>query len=155
MSHCGRDRQAPKVQAEPSAPETGRNAMPSPRLLAVVVATAAVTLAPASALARHGGGGITKRGTCSRGSTSELKLRRENRRIETEFEVDQNRSGVRWHVTLRRNGSLAASTSATTRAPGGSFTVRRLLRNRAGADTVVARAKSPSGETCIARATIS
>ena len=42
---------------------------------------------------------------------------------------------MRWTVTLRRNGTLAASTKATTKAPSGSFTVRRRLTNGSGTDT--------------------
>ena len=60
-------------------------------------------------------------GACTKNSTAKLKLSREDGRIEVEFEVDQNRNGVPWKVTLRRNGSLVASTTATTHAPSGSF----------------------------------
>ncbi len=45
------------------------------------------------------------------------------------------------------------STKATTRSPSGSFSVRRLLADGAGRDVVSARAVSPSGEVCTARAT--
>jgi hypothetical protein len=119
-------------------------------LLAALTATAA-TLAPAAALAKDGD--ITRRGTCSDSSSAKLKLSDEDGRIETEFEVDQNRNGIRWKVTLRRNGRLVVSTHATTRGPSGSFEVRRLLANGSGADKVTARATSPSGEVCTARAT--
>jgi hypothetical protein len=109
-----------------------------------------VAVAPASALAKRGD--VRVSGTCSKSSSAKLKLSAQGSRIETEFEVDQNRNGVRWVVTLHRNGALAASTSARTKAPSGSFTVRRLLANGAGADVVTAKAVSPSGETCTARA---
>ena len=122
------------------------------RTAAVGLITAAAALAPASALAKDGD--VRNRGTCSKSSTAKLKLSPENGRIETEFEVDQNRSGVRWKVTLKRNGSVVASTRATTKAPSGSFTVRRLLTGTSGADTVTARAVSPAGEVCTARATL-
>ena len=72
--------------------------------------------------------------------------------VEIEFEVDQNRNGVPWNVTLRRNGALVASTTAVTRAPSGSFEVRRVISNAAGVDRVLAVATSPSGETCSAQA---
>ncbi len=123
------------------------------RILIPVLATTVAALAPAAALAKKNGD-VRVSGSCSKSSSAKLKLSPDNGRIETEFEVDQNRSGVRWKVTLRRNGSLAASTKATTRGASGSFTVRRMLANRAGRDTVTARATSPSGEVCTARASI-
>jgi hypothetical protein len=126
--------------------------MSTHRILLTGLASAAVALAPAPALAKRGD--VVKRATCSKGASVKLKLSPEDGRIETELEVDQNRNGVRWKVTLRRNGRLAASARATTRAPSGSFTVRRLLPDGAGADTVRARATSPSGEVCAVRATL-
>src|SRR3954451_11392725 len=108
------------------------------RTLAVATATAALAFVPATALAK--GGDVVKRGSCTKGSTYKLKLRADDGRIQTELEVDQNVAGVKWSVVLRRNGSVAASTSATTTAPSGSFSVRRLLTNGPGADTISARA---------------
>ena len=123
------------------------------RILTAAVVSAAAALSPAAALAKDGDIRVT--GKCSGPSSAKLKLSAEGKRIETELEVDQNRNGVRWQVTIRRNGVLAVSTKATTKAPSGSFTVRRLLRNASGADVVRARAVSPSGEVCTARATFS
>ena len=75
-------------------------------------------------------------------------------RLEVEFEVDQNRNGVTWQVQLRRNGKLAVNTSATTRAPSGSFEVERRLTDGSGSDTISARATSPTGQVCTASLTI-
>lgn len=122
------------------------------RIITISLVGAATALAPTTALAKDGD--VRTRGTCSKSSTAKLKLSPENSRIETEFEVDQNRSGVRWTVTLKRNGALAGKSRATTKAPSGSFSIRRLLTNGPGADTVTARAVSPSGEVCTARATL-
>lgn len=119
-------------------------------ILVAGLAGALMAIGPAAALAKDGD--VRVSGTCSKASSAKLKLSAENSRIETEFEVDQNRTGVRWTVTLRHNGRLVTSTKATTRAPSGSFSIRRLLANGAGADTVTARAVSPSGEICTARA---
>jgi hypothetical protein len=93
-------------------------------------------------------------GTCTGRSTAKLKVKPDDGRLETELEVDQNRNGVRWRVSLRRNGTVVASTRATTRAPSGSLQVERRLANRAGTDTISARAVSPSGEICTASVTI-
>jgi hypothetical protein len=92
-------------------------------------------------------------GTCTKESTSKLKLSNENGRIEVEFEVDQNRNGVRWIVVLSHNGARIARLVRTTRPPSGSFEERVLARNRSGDDVIRARATSRSGEVCTARAT--
>ena len=133
-------------------------------------------LAPAAALAKHGAddtpgtddkggqradagsGGDTKAkrvtGTCTGGATAKLKAKPDDGRLETEFEVDQNRNGVTWKVTIRRNGIRAVSTKATTRPPSGSFSVERRLANGSGADRISARATSPSGQVCTASVTV-
>ena len=94
-------------------------------------------------------GDVTKPGTCSKASTSKIKLRPDNGRIETEFEVDQNRVGKRWRVTLAHNGAAAFRGLRTTAAPSGSFSVRRMLVDSAGSDRLVATANAlQSGESC-------
>ena len=114
--------------------------------------SAGAALAVAPIASAKGGDGIRVRGVCTKSSTAKLKLSREDRRIEIEFEVDQNRNGVPWKVTLRRNGSLVASTIATTHAPSGSFSLRRVVSGTQA--TVVATATRSSGERCTARAAI-
>jgi hypothetical protein len=144
------------------------------RTIALGLAVAAVGLSPASALAKHGaddgaaqagddkGGQRDDRnrdehrvtGTCTDGSTVKLKAKPDDGRLEVEFEVDQNRDGVRWKVRARRNGKLVIRTSAVTQAPSGSFSVERKIANPAGRDRITARATSPSGEVCKAALTI-
>jgi len=109
---------------------------------------ALATGAPASAK----DGDIRVAGKCSGPSTAKLKLSEENGRIEVEFEVDQNRNGVRWNVVLKRNGGQVARLARVTKAPSGSFTARKLVTNGAGADVITATA-SRAGETCKAKAT--
>ena len=111
---------------------------------------AAALLAVPAASAKGGHPGVTVRGTCTKQSTSKLKVARDNGRIEVEFEVDQSRNGVPWKVTLRRNGTRVAVLKATTKAPSGSFEIRRLLADRPGADRISARATRASGEACTA-----
>jgi osmotically-inducible protein OsmY len=121
-----------------------------------VALVAAVLVAFAStAAAREGKGGnrIVKAGTCSASSHSKIKAKTDDGRIETEFEVDQNRIGKRWRVTLSLNGSNVFRGIKRTTAPSGSFEVRRLLAGATGS-RIVATARSLSGgETC--RASIS
>ena len=118
-----------------------------------VALCAAVGFVLATGPASAKDGDVLVRGTCSGASTSKLKLSEENGRIEVEFEVDQNRNGVRWNVTLRRGDARIARLVRTTRPPSGSFEARVVASNRAGADTFRARAASPAGEVCTARAT--
>ena len=107
---------------------------------------AMLALSPA-ALAKDGDVRVT--GTCTMASASKLKLSRGDAGTEVEFEVDQNRNGVRWGVVLVRNGSVVARSVRVTRAPSGSFEARFVAR---GGGRFVARATSPTGETCLARA---
>ncbi|MGZ8649240.1 MAG: hypothetical protein ACXW08_11540 [Solirubrobacteraceae bacterium] len=93
-------------------------------------------------------------GSCTGRSSSKLKAKPDDGRLETEFEVDQNRNGVHWKVRIRRNGKLVVKTRATTRAPSGSFSVERRIADPAGSDRITARAVSPSGEVCRASVTI-
>ncbi len=93
-------------------------------------------------------------GECTGNSRAKLKVKRDRGRLKTEFEVDQNVNGVAWDVELRRNGAVVVETTRTTRAPSGSFEVERRLANGAGPDTISAKATSPTGEVCTARATI-
>jgi hypothetical protein len=154
------------------------------RTFALGLAVAAVALTPAAALAKNGAddgplhaaddhgatvepgddkGGqrdIAKRrakrvsGHCSSDSSAKLKVKRDDGRLETEFEVDQNRNDVRWTVRIRRDGKSVVKTSATTKAPSGSFSIERRIGDPVGSDRIVAKATSPSGEVCKASLTI-
>jgi hypothetical protein len=96
-----------------------------------------------------GGGGVTFEGSCSGASTWKLKLSPENGRIEADFEVDQNVVGDTWKVRMSDNGTVFFRGTAVTKAPSGSFEVRKLTADQAGADSVIAMAKNVStGETC-------
>ena len=119
-------------------------------ILLCLVAGAALVAIPAT-FAKDGD--VLVQGTCTGPSSSKLKLSEEDGRIEVEFEVDQNRNGVRWTVTLRRPTTLLVRTTRVTRGPSGSFELRRVIGNRAGADRIIARATRSSGEVCRAAAT--
>jgi hypothetical protein len=81
---------------------------------------------------------VIKTGSCSGSADWKLKAQHDNGGIETEFEVD-NRVGKRWRVVIRQNGIKRFEGIRTTKAPSGSFTVRRLLDNTAGSDQIVAK----------------
>ena len=109
--------------------------------------TATVGAQPASAKGLE----VRAQGTCSQGSAWKLKAKADNGRIETELEVDTNRAGQAFAVRLYDNGVLVWSGSRMTVAPSGSFSVARLLTNRAGTDRITATARTAStGETCSA-----
>jgi hypothetical protein len=108
-----------------------------------------VLASTATAAGTKGGRGIVKTGKCSASSHWKLKAKADDGRIETEFEVDQNRVGKRWRVTIARNGSTVFRGIRKTLAPSGSFSVHRLLAGPAAGSRIVATAKSlSSGETC-------
>lgn len=106
---------------------------------------AALGASPASAKA----GDVRVAGTCNKSATTKIKLGPRDGRIETEAEVDSNRNGQTWSVRMRQNGVLVLDTTATTRAPSGSFSVRKVLPNKAGTDTITAVSRNAAtGQTC-------
>ena len=127
--------------------------MPKRQLIMIVVLAGVVGAFAGSPAQAKDGRDVLVRGTCSAGSAAKLKLSPENGRIEVEAEVDQNRNGVRWNVVLRREGRQLAAVARTTRAPSGSFTVRRLVSTTPGPDVITMTARR-GGEVCTARATL-
>ena len=117
-----------------------------------VAATGLLTLglmAPASAALAKGGPGQIKTGSCTAASDWKLKAKADDGMIEVEFEVDSNRAGQTWHVTLLKNGTQFFSGNKVTKAPSGSFEVSRRTANPAGADTIKGRAtNAATGESC-------
>ena len=115
-------------------------------ILGLIAVLATVVAAPsAGAKGRE----VVKRGGCSGAATWNLKVKADDGRLETEFEVDQNRNGRRWRVTLFHNGARVATAIKTTTAPSGSFEFRRLVRNAAGTDRITAKAVAlGNGQTC-------
>ena len=117
------------------------------RVGALALVTTATLLPAATAHANDGD--VIKRGSCSGTANWKLKASPENGRIEVEGEVDSNRVGQTWNWRILHNGSVSAKGSKTTVAPSGSFTVRRVLVNIKGRDSIAFRAKNPkSGEIC-------
>ena len=107
---------------------------------------AMLALAPA-ALAK--GGDVRAAGNCSAATDWKLKAKADNGRLDVEYEIDSNKVGQLWTVTLTDNGVKVYSGSRVTAAPSGSFSVATKVPNRAGTDSLVATAKnSRTGETC-------
>jgi hypothetical protein len=92
---------------------------------------------------------VIKRGSCTGSSDWKLKASPQDGRIEVEGEVDSSVNGQKWRWQLRHNGNLSARGTAVTRAPSGSFDVRRLMVDAPGSDRIGWRARNPqTGEVC-------
>ena len=108
-------------------------------------------MAPAAAIAKDGD--VIKNGSCSGSSTWKLKLSDEDLGKEVKIEVDQNVVGDRWKVRFVLNGDIVFDGKRVTKAPSGSFKVRRVLTDTAGDDRLKVRARNrTTGEICQARA---
>jgi hypothetical protein len=121
------------------------------RRLVLVSSLSLLTLgavaAPSGTLAKDGD--VIRRGDCSGATDWKLKLSKDDGRIEVEFEVDQNRNRRTWNVQLKQDGTTFWKGQRTTRAPSGSFEVRKLASDKAGVHTFVGRAVNPAtGEVC-------
>ena len=117
--------------------------------LAVAVVAAASLVAVAGPAEASGGNDVVKRGNCARTTDWKLKVGPDDGRLEVEGEIDSNRNGQTWTWLIRHNGSVSARGTKTTRAPSGSFEVRRVLVNMPGTDTIVFRATNTrNGEVC-------
>lgn len=118
---------------------------------AAVIAIGLGAVSPAAAKA----GDVTVSGKCSGASTYKFKVGPRDAGYEYQYEVDQNRNGQKWNVTITDNGVQVFKGVKTTVAPSGSFSVSGRAANRAGTDAFVARAvNQASGETCTARVSI-
>ena len=120
--------------------------------IAVGTAVAGLLALGASPVASAKDGDVRAVGSCTKSSTSKIKLSEEDGRIEVEFEVDQNRNGVRWTVAIRQRGQVVRRLVRVTRGPSGSFEARVVVPNGPGSDRIAATA-SRSGERCSAAAT--
>ena len=108
---------------------------------AITIGLTAPLLAVATpAFASGGGGGVSSSGACTNGGHFELKAKHDDGAIEMEYQVDTNRACEVWAVRITDNGAVPASQHATTTAPSGSFTIRKVIANRPGPDKIHAHA---------------
>jgi hypothetical protein len=120
-------------------------------LLSVVLVGSGTAVAHAD-----GDGGHERRvtGSCSSATDWTLKVKRDDRRLENELEVDANRAGQGWRVSMSDGQHRFFSGTRVTRGRSGSFEVERQVANRAGADRITAVAHNPrTGERCRAALT--
>ena len=119
-------------------------------LVGTALVAGALLAIPAPAMAKSSD--VIRTGNCSGAADWKLKVGREDAGLEVEFEVDQNRNGQVWRVRITDNGVLRYSGLRTTKAPSGSFSVNRTIRNMAGSNTIVARARNlKTGQLCVAK----
>ena len=113
---------------------------------AVAVSVVALFVLAVPAVASAGDRDVIREGSCSGRSDWKLKLSPQDGRIEVEFEVDL---GDEWRVLIRHDGEVAFSGTRTTRGASGSFELRIVEPNNAGADGFRARARNLStDEVC-------
>jgi hypothetical protein len=125
------------------------------RVLAATVGGLALVASMGASPASAKAGDLRVNGTCNRSATTKIKLGPRDGGIETETEVDSNRNGQVWSVRMRHNGVLILNTTAVTKAPSGSFTVRKFLPNKAGTDTVTTVSRNAAtGQTCTVTARV-
>ena len=79
-------------------------------------------------------------GSCTNGGHFKLKAKHDDGRIEMEYQVDSNRAGQVWTVRIADSGKVVFSRHVTTAGPSGSFTIRKVIANRPGLDTIHAHA---------------
>ena len=86
------------------------------RTIGAITMAAVGGLLPLAPTAGAKDGDVRVAGSCTKATSSKLKLSEEDGRIEVEFEVDQNRNGVRWTVVLARNGTAGRASHRASRA---------------------------------------
>lgn len=115
-----------------------------------VAALAASLFAPTAAQA--GDRQVIRTGGCSAAADWKVKVSPENGRLEVEYEIDANRRAQRWQVRLFHGPRRMHEVVRTTRGRSGSFSVRDLARNTAGADRFRIRAVRVGGDQrCVGR----
>ena len=115
--------------------------------LTMLATTLAVPFSALPAIAKDGD--VERTGSCSHSSDWKLKLSPEDGGLEVEFEVDQNVVGAKWKVVMKHDGNRFFRDRRTTKAPSGSFEVRRVINNKSGSDRVTAKARNlRTGEFC-------
>ncbi len=111
-----------------------------------------VLIGSGSGAARASGGDDHERrvtGSCSSATDWTLKVKRDDRRLEVELEIDADRAGQRWRVSMSHDRHEIFSGTRVTRGRSGSFEIERQVADRAGADRITAVAHNlRTGERC-------
>jgi hypothetical protein len=120
------------------------------------IATALVSLAAVAAPGvASAGDDVRSAGKCSGASTSKIKAKARDGKLEVEFEVDQNKNGVPWKVKIKDNGDVQFRGTVKTKAPSGSFSIETKIADQPGADSIKGIGRNEqTGERCVAEGKI-
>ena len=125
------------------------------RTISLLAAGAAAVALAIPATAPASDDDIESAGQCTGGTTSKIKVKPDDGRLEVEFEVDQNQTGDRWKVKLKDNSEVVFKGSATTGGRSGSFEIERKIPNKSGTDSITGTARNTDGgERCAASVSI-
>ena len=138
----------------PPVPATHTVGVRKRRLLGTTAVTVLALVASGPAAARDGADEVRVRGLCGGGTSSELRVERDDGELEVRFELDHDRAGVPWRVVLVHERRVVWRVDARRTRSNGELEVRRTLRDLPGTDTVSARAVGPRGLVCRASATL-
>lgn len=123
------------------------------RRLVLVLALMLALALPAVASSAEGDD-VRVQGRCSAASESSLRLRADDGSIRIELRIDTGARRATWHVIVLHERRIAFRSTLRTNRSSGSLRLRRTVGDWFGADTIVARATGPRGESCRATATI-
>jgi len=87
----------------------------------------------------------TKR--CSAGSFAQLSLEKEFGRIDVDFDIENASPRGVWMVRVKHNGKRILKTQRVADYEG-ELDVSANVKDKAGKDRFIARAKGPGGEVC-------
>jgi hypothetical protein len=122
-------------------------------LLTAVAGLAVVPVLAGPAQAKGGSPAVQSSGKCVGGGVWKLKAKHDAGRLEIEYQVDTNRAGQAWHVTLTDNNVTIFNGVRKTAAPSGSFTVALRPVDRPGSDVIRSKATF-AGHTCLGSVTV-
>jgi len=124
-----------------------------PVLVLAVAALAAVAAAPAPARASDDDVRVTR--SCTAGSAVRLRVReRDDDLLRVDVDLRAARRGTAWIVTVVHERRVVLRATRRARATSRSLSVRVVVADWPGRNTVTVRALGPRGEICRAAASV-
>jgi hypothetical protein len=97
---------------------------------------------------------VRREGSCSGQSDWEMRIRRDDGRLEVRWRVDSRIPGQTWRMRVFHDGERIAAATRTTNRDGEATIDLRGVPNHAGEDVFRGRARNPNTEeTCSGSAT--